>query len=95
MADTINNVELPANTWVDIYADSAVSGAGLTVGTAIRAQVVSGGPIRLVTKATKPNTADGFNTLKPSNDTWENDAGDSGAWAYSPNVNSEINVAGV
>ncbi len=95
MADTINNVEVAANTWVDIYADAAVIAAGLTVGTKIRAQVVSGGPVRLVAKATQPTLTDGFNTLKPGNDFFINETGDSGSWVYSPNIDSEINIAGV
>ena len=95
MPDTIDNVEIPANTWVDIYANAAVIAAGLTVGTQIKVQVVNGGPVRLVASASKPTTDTGFNILTPSNDVWQNETGDSGAWVYSPSVDSELNVSGV
>ena len=80
---------------VDIYADAAVIAAGLTVGTAIRVQVVDGGPVRLSTKATRPTLQAGFNTLSRGDNVFENEMGDSGAWVYSPNIDSEINVAAV
>lgn len=93
MTDTIVNVEAPANTWVDIYADAAVIAAGISVGDAIKVQVANGGLVRLVVKGSKPTSADGFNTLTPSNDLLTNATGASGAWVYSPSIDSEIAVS--
>lgn len=95
MTDTIKNITLPSDTWVDIYADAAIVAAGIAVGTAITVQVVSGGPVKLVTNATIPLVDTGYRELKKGNDTFSNETGDSGAWAYSAGVISHINVTGV
>lgn len=94
MPDTIKNVEVPANTWVDIYADPGVVSAGIVVGTSINVQVADGGgKVRLVVKGSKPDTTDGFNTLDPGGGQLANPNGSSGAWVYSPSVSSEIAVS--
>lgn len=86
MADTLPNVFLPANTWVDLYAAT-----GIPVGTQIVVTHDSASDVNLTTKATEPTSADGFQVLKRSQDRI-NDAGDSGAWAISPVTDGLLNV---
>lgn len=87
MADTLANTTLPANTWVDLYADT-----GISVGTKISVQNIGSNTIKLSTKLTTPISSDGFAELTPGNDQFDNDAGDSGAWAFSPIVIGLIQV---
>lgn len=87
MADTLQNVPLTANTWVDLYAAT-----GIVVGTAIIIQNLGGTTIRLNTKATSPLVTDGYNELTASDNVFGNASGDSGAWAYSPSIKSLVNV---
>lgn len=77
MSDTIPNVPLPAGEWVDLYDATSI-----TIGTQIAAQNLKHTYVRLGTQATEPVNTDGFNLLPPYK-TALNDAGDSGAWAYS------------
>ncbi|ACG60353.1 hypothetical protein phiPLPE_31 [Iodobacter phage PhiPLPE] len=77
MPNTLNNVVLPAGTWVDLYASSAIA-----VGTKIRVQNLTPSYVRLCTKATAPTSLDGFNALTYG-DVNVNQAADSGAWAMS------------
>jgi hypothetical protein len=79
MANTLNNVILPAMTWVDLYAAT-----GLTVGAKISVQNLTTGDVRVVSKATMPTSADGFNYIRPQMSA-VNQAGDSGAWAFCMN----------
>ena len=87
MADTLNNIPLPADTWVDLYAAS-----GITVGLPMVSQNLGGTTIRLTAKATSPLITDGYNELAPGNDVFSNENADSGAWAFSPVIDSLINV---
>lgn len=83
MADTLQNIKIPANTWVNLYAAS-----GLTVGAKITVKNLSTITVKLKTKATSPSAVDAESSaagsyvpllsfLSSSNET-----GDSGAWAY-------------
>lgn len=94
MADTRPDIKLPANTEVDLYvALNAQSGfPAVSVGTQISVQNKIGGPISLTTKATAPDISDGSNTLDVGNEQFVNETGDSGAFAFSPNIDSVINV---
>lgn len=86
MADTLNNVVLPANTWVDLYSET-----GITVGVKILLQNLGSTNIRIATKTTAPLAADGFKRVNP-NQQATNETGDSGAWAYSPIVDGLVNA---
>jgi len=94
MADTRPDIKLPANIRIDLYvALNAQSGfPAVSVGDQISVQNKKGGPIELTTKATKPIDGDGSNTLDVGNQQFENEVGDSGAFAFSPNIDSTINV---
>lgn len=86
MANTLNNIPLPAGTWVDLYASSAIA-----VGTKIRVQNLTPSYVRLCTKATAPTSTDGFNALM-FGEFNVNQAADSGAWAMSTSGGS-VNVS--
>lgn len=89
MADTLPNVFLPRNQWVDLYAET-----GLPVGTEIQVQNIGAGDVYLTVRATQPPVDyDAYNVAQRRNDVWlKNTSGDSGAWAFSPNTNGKINV---
>lgn len=83
MTDTIDNIMLPANTWVDLYAAS-----GIAVGTHISIENLTHIPIKTHTSLLEPSaTADddsqdgSFSRLLAYQRT-VNNAGDSGAWAF-------------
>lgn len=86
MADTLNNTPLIANVWIDIYAAT-----GITVGTKIIIQNLGTASVRLAASALEPS-GDGFKRAA-SGQQATNDAGDLGAWVYSPVVDGEINVS--
>jgi len=85
MADTLPDIELPVNTWVDLYAQS-----GILVGTRIIVSNKGSSSLILATSATEPTTLDGV-PLETYKDRI-NESGDSGAWAYSGNVKGLVNV---
>jgi len=85
MADTLPDIPLPANTWVDLYAASLI-----TPGTRIIASNKGASTITLATLATEPTTLDGAPLAKDKDRI--NESGDSGAWAYSSNVRGLVNV---
>ena len=87
MTDTLQNVTLPNDTWVDLY-----EATGIDVGTQIIVQNVGASPIQLHTKATRPLPSDGFNLLYPGNDPFINEIGDSGAWARSLSIDGLIQI---
>jgi hypothetical protein len=83
MADTLSNIKITKNVWVDLYAAS-----GITVGVQIVVQNLSSVELKLHTKATTPAVADAvddetgaFSRLLSHGES-VNDSGDSGAWAY-------------
>jgi len=85
MANTLPNIPLPANTWVDLYAAS-----GITVGTQITLTNIGPVNVNLCTKATTPNISDGFEPVKPF-ESKTNPSGASGAWAFSTSATG-VNV---
>lgn len=87
MPDTLPNIALPANTWVNLYAESLISTGTKIVATSLTPSTF----VRLVAKGTIPTNNDGYAPIRYG-EPWMNDAGDSGAWAYSPNVDGIINV---
>ena len=87
MADTLQNVPLPAGTWVDLY-----DATGITVGVKLAVQNLGSNTIQLAVKATEPLATDGFNELVPGNDQYQNQDSDSGAWAKSLVNDNIVNV---
>ena len=83
MPDTLQNIKLPANTWVDLYAQS-----GLTVGSRLSIENLSGVDVKYHTGQVQPSAEEAksdengsFRRIK-SFSNFINDSGDSGLWAY-------------
>lgn len=91
MADTLQDITLPANTWVNIYTQPVIVAAGITVGTAISAQNTGQTRISANAGATQPTSTSGERVI-PQTQVWSNDSGDSGAWFYSPVFDGLVNV---
>lgn len=89
MADTLPNVILTPNTWIDLYAET-----GIPVGTKISVDNVGVNDIYLTVQATQPPVNHDAYTIirRESAFSSANDEGDSGAWAYSPMVQGKLNV---
>lgn len=87
MADTLPNVVIPANTWIDLYAQT-----GITVGTRIRVKLIGGTDVRLVVSATQPADLSASDVLTSRVVPYLNSEGDSGAWAYCVAGGAEVNV---
>lgn len=86
MADTIPNVPLPTNTWVDLYDET-----GVVLGTQIIVQNLGGPDVFLAAQASQPTTTQGYYLLQKGNETI-NDSSDTGAWAYCLNNDGKVNV---
>lgn len=88
MSDTLTNIPLPKNIWVDLYA-----GSGVQVGTQILVENTGVCDVQLAVQATEPakDSLD-FNILKREGDPLQNQPGDSGAWAYCANTDGQVNV---
>ena len=82
MADTLDNIDLPANTWVNLYAHPVLVAAGIAVGTQISAQNLGSNRVLVHAGATEPTSTSGFRAIKPDS-VWQNDSGDTGAWMMS------------
>lgn len=87
MADTINNVRLPADTWVNLYESS-----GIDVGKQVQVQNVSQTRVRLHTGATAPTETSGFNIIPPNSAPYLNQETSSGEWALSEIADGFVNV---
>lgn len=76
MADTLDNIVIPPDTWVDLYSSS-----GITVGVQILVQNTSACDMFLTAQASEPSGQPNHQVLKVGL-LMANDAGDSGAWAF-------------
>jgi hypothetical protein len=89
MAETLANVEIPANNWVDLYALT-----GLTVGTAISVQNIGSADVYLTVAAAQPPVDhNAYNVISRNTGVWlRNTARDTGAWAFCPNAEGKLSV---
>lgn len=89
MSDTLPNVLLTPNTWIDLY-----TATGITVGVKISVSHVGDVDIFLKVQATQPTDLSGYTVIRRDSDLpFTNEAGDTGAWAYSPNSDGKLNVS--
>lgn len=87
MTDTLPNVTLLANTWVDLY-----DATGITPGTHISVENLGVPDCKLVEQAAEPTISDGFNWVKRNGPQMQNSSGAAGAWAFCPNSKGSLNV---
>jgi len=88
MANTLTNIKLPKNTWIDLYAVSEVQ-----VGVQILVENTGVCDVFLAVQPDQPeNDHDAFNIVKRNGDPLRNNEGDLGAWAFCPNVDGLVNV---
>lgn len=88
MPDTLLNIPLTQNEWVDLYAAS-----GIAVGTQLLVENTGVCDVYLAVEATEPaKDSNSYNILKRNGDPLRNQPGDSGAWAFCQNTNGEVNV---
>jgi hypothetical protein len=86
MADTLPNISLPRQTWVNLYGES-----GLTIGVQILAQNIGVCDISLASQENQPTDESATQIIKRSQQA-RNDFGDLGAWAFCNNSDGLINV---
>lgn len=91
MADTLQDITLPADTWVNIYAHPIIVAAGISVGDLISAQNTGQTRIMVHAGATMPTSTSGERIIRPDV-VWSNDAGDAGAWMMSSVIDGLVNV---
>lgn len=89
MADTLPNVDLDANTWTDLYAET-----GISVGTKLTVLNLGPPDVFLKVQAAKPTDLSGYTVIsRVSSVPFTNNDGDSGAWAYTANANGKLSVS--
>lgn len=93
MANTIENVTIPAGVPVNLYTVPAVLAAGIVAGEKISVQNLGAVPLKLFAGPSAPNAASGYRQCQPG-DVWINHTGDAGAWV-SATQQLQVNVAKV
>lgn len=91
MANTIDNINIPANTPVNLYADPKVVAAGIVAGDKISVQNLGPVPLKLFSGSSAPLATSGYRQCAPG-DVWANQAGDTGAWITATQA-IQVNVA--
>lgn len=88
MAVTRDSITLGAGQWTNIYEET-----GIPVGTKIAVQNISSSDIRLSVALAEPEPdSDSYQVIQPNDFPMTNTFGDPGAWAFSANQDSKINV---
>ena len=89
MSDTLQNIRLPANVWVDLYQES-----GIAAGTAISVANIGSADVYVTVLGTEPPVGyDAYNVISRENGLqYRNSTGDAGAWAYSSHSVGKVNV---
>lgn len=90
MADNLQIVPIPSNTWVDLYAATSIA-----VGTVLQIENSGADDVYLTVQELKPaNDAKTYNIIKrPPSVNMQNSAGDLGAWAYCSNTNGQLSIS--
>ena len=89
MTDTLPNIAIPANTWVNLYGR-----IGFSLGDVVAVQNVGSVNIYLSAKQSRPaNSNDSYAVLHRHTGNWmRNEEGDLGAWAYAPNTDGKLSI---
>ena len=89
MSDTLPNVQLPPNTWVDLY-----NATEITVGVKLSVLNVGDPDVFLKVQAIQPIDLSGYTVIRRDSDLpFTNKTDDTGAWAYTPNADGKLNVS--
>jgi hypothetical protein len=91
MANTIENITIPAGTPVNLYTAPAVLAAGIVAGDKISVQNLGAVPLKLFSGASSPTGVSGYRQCAPG-DVWANQDGDTGAWVTATQ-DVQVNVA--
>ena len=90
MADTLPNIDVPVNVWVDLYALT-----GIATGSRISVENVGVSDVYLTTQATQPPVDhDAYNIVKRNGSQMANCDGASGAWAFCQ-AGSKLNIRAI
>ena len=88
MADNLPNILLETPGWVDLYDLTAIA-----VGAQLEVQNLGTTDVEITTQATIPDdNNDAYNIIPPRDLPYRNEAGESGAWARSPQANGKLSV---
>lgn len=90
MADNLLIVPIPANTWVDLYAET-----GIAVGSVLQVENSGANDIYLAVQELEPaKDHKSYNVIKrPPSVNMQNSDGDLGAWAYSGNTGGQLSIS--
>ena len=93
MATTNKPINIPPNTWVDVYAALIADGVSVSVGDQLIIQNNGNNSVQLTESNSEPDNSSGFNRLMPNNYAI-NAASNIGAWAKSGGgTNLQIEVS--
>ena len=81
------HIPIPANTYVDLYAESSIN-----VGTPILVKFIGGGEVKLFSHASQPTSLENYDILDSASEPLANTSSDLGAWAYSVGIKSIVSV---
>lgn len=87
MADTLQNIEIPADEWVELYTET-----GVATTSRLEVQNIGVSDLYLTVSATPPDETTGYRVLKREGASMINDADDVTLWVMSPNRDGLINV---
>lgn len=88
MANTLQNIPLPANTWVNLYEATEIQ-----VGVQILVENLGVCDVLLAVQTNQPEKDhDAFNVVKRNGDPLRNNVGDLGAWAFCANTDGLVNI---
>ena len=92
MSNTLKNVRLKKRTWINLYtAISEIKGSPVAVGTVLGLSMLGYGRIRVHVGPTQPTAESGYELITDFGYA-ENEAGDSGFWAYSESNDALVNI---
>ena len=88
MGNTLPDIRLPADTWINIYQANSISGTPQLV-----IQNIGQTRIRYHHGQNPPTSSDGFLTREPNKPPIETQASPNGLWAYSESAHGSINAS--
>ena len=91
MTDTLKNIKIPPNKWVNLYEHPVISGAGIVVGDVLRVNLIYGSNVYLNAGTDEPDQGSGFTPLY-GDGPYINEATDTGGWIISRDGDALINV---